>query len=221
MSVISSLLNSPLLLRKGEGIFRVDPETGEPVYIGMPHEGIFHDEEKNPLHYGIDLPLHAHLGDRTPSGQWMQGKHGEMVWQDEYGHTHRHGIDGLIHKLGELGVPEPHDFIQEVIDYVNKNHTNDAMKIPGIEDAAWRKLVGHGYSPSYNEDDALSYPYNGQGGSFATLNMSSDPEASKAKFKLAHHPESYRIGFAPILRQMLGEKYGIDIPEGADRKSVV
>jgi len=220
MSVISSLLNSPLLLRKGEGIFRVDPETGEPVYIGMPHEGIFHDEEKNPLHYGIDLPLHAHLGDRTPSGQWVTGEHKEMVWQDEYGHTHRHGIDGLIHKLGELGVPDPHDFIQEVIDHVNKNHTNDAMKIPNIDDAAWRKLVGHGYSPSYNEDDALSYPYNGQGGTFATLNMSSDPEASKAKFKLAHHPESYRLGFAPILRQMLGEKYGIDIPDGAYEEGI-
>ena len=44
--------------------------------------------------------------------------------------------------------------------------------------------------------------------------MSSDPEAAKAKFKLAQHPESYRIGFAPIIRQMLSEKYGIDIPEG-------
>jgi hypothetical protein len=214
MSVISSLLNSPLLLRKGEGIFRVDPETGESVYIGMPHEGIFHDDEKNPLHYGIDLPLHAHLGDRTPSGQWMQGKHGEMVWQDEYGHTHRHGIDGLINQLGELGVPDPHDFIQEVIDYVNKNHTNDAMKIPSIEDAAWRKLVAHNYSKSFKPEEALSYPYNGKDGTFATLNMSSNPEASTAKFKLAQHPESYRLGFAPIIRQMLGEKYGIDIPEG-------
>jgi hypothetical protein len=150
----------------------------------------------------------------------MKGEHGEMVWQDEYGHTHRHGIDGLIHKLGELGVPDPYDFIQEVIDHVNKNHTNDAMKIPSLEDAAWRKLVAHGYSPSYSEEDALSYPYNGKGGTFATLNMSSDPEASKAKFKLAHHPESYRLGFAPILKQMLAEKYGIDFPEGAYEEGI-
>ena len=220
MSVISSLLDSTLLLRKGEGIFRVDPETGEPVYIGMPHEGIFHDDEKNPLHYGIDLPLHAHLGDRTPKGQWMKGEHGEMVWQDEYGHTHRHGIDGLIHQLGELGVPDPHELVQEAIDHVNKNHANDAMKIPGIEDAAWRKLVAHGYSPSYSEEDALSYPYNGQGGTFATINLSSDAEASKSKVRLAQHPESYRMGIAPIVKMLLGEKYGIEFPEGDYREGI-
>ena len=79
MNIVHKILNSSLSIMKGEGIYRVDPETGEPVFIGMPRPEMVHSEN-NPLKFGFDLPLHAHLGDRTPSGNWKIGPHGDMVW---------------------------------------------------------------------------------------------------------------------------------------------
>ena len=220
MNVTHRLLNAKLTLRKGEGIYRLDPETGEAVYIGNPHEHLFHDNPDNPLHqtsetfaqYGMDVPLHAHLGDRTPDGKWGVGKHGEIVWTDSYGHTHRHGIDGVIHKLGEMGVKNPVALVQRAIDHTNENHTDgETHGMPGVHDKEWRQLVGHDYSASHDLEHAMEYPYRGLGGTLATVNMSADPEAPNANVKLGQHPESYRIGFAPVLRQMLKDEEGIEI----------
>tara|TARA_Y100000004_G_scaffold59474_1_gene66228 strand:+ start:5576 stop:7753 length:2178 start_codon:yes stop_codon:yes gene_type:complete len=223
MNVIQRILNAPVVMRKGEGIFRKDPETGEPTYIGNPHEHLFHDNEENPLHasssnfsdFGIDVPLHAHLGDRTPTGNWSLGKHGEIVWTDAYGHTHRHGIDGVIHQLGEMGVKDPIGLVRKAIQYTNENHEDpDNHQLPGPEDPAWRMLVGHKYNPAYDIDSSMKYPFLGKGGTLATVNMSQDPEASKTQVKLGQHPESYRIGFAPVLRKLLEEEEGITIADG-------
>jgi len=213
MNLIQMLLNSPLMLRKGEGIYRLDPETGEPVFIGMPTPEMFHDDKKNPLQGKFDLPLHAHLGDKTPGGKWIIGAHGEMVWEDDFGHQHRHGIDGLAKQLASLGVKDPIAVINEAIKMTNDSHDlGEAGHMPFFNDPAWRKLNFHSYSTSEDVDAARGYPYNGAQGSLATVNMSSAPKASKSGTKMSQFPESYRIGFAPILRTVL-EAVGIDIPD--------
>jgi len=212
MSIIHKILNSPLAIRKGEGIYRVDPETGEPVFIGMPRPEMTHSEG-NPLKYGFDLPLHAHLGDRTPHGNWKIGPHGDMVWEDQFGHHHRHGIDGVANMLGKIGVKDPAAMINEAIKITNENHTlGEKAHMPGFNDPAWRKLRYHQYNPSHTVENAYSYPYNGGKGTLATINLSSAAKVTASGQPLDQHPESYRIGFAPVLRTLI-EAAGLQVPK--------
>lgn len=212
MNIVHKILNSSLSIMKGEGIYRVDPETGEPVFIGMPRPEMVHSEN-NPLKFGFDLPLHAHLGDRTPSGNWKIGPHGDMVWEDQFGHHHRHGIDGVANMLGKIGVKDPAGMINEAIKITNENHTlGEKAHMPQFNDPAWRKLRYHSYSPSHTVEDAYSYPYNGGKGTLATVNLSSAAKATASGQPLDQHPESYRIGFAPVLRTLI-EAAGLQVPK--------
>ena len=40
------------------------------------------------------------MGELIP-GKFVKGKHDEMVYLDHNGESHHHGIDGVIHAIGE------------------------------------------------------------------------------------------------------------------------
>ena len=206
---ISSILLTRDILRKGEGTYTVDPETGELIFLGGLHPDQFH--ENNPLHDdGFDLPKNAHYGNRAAEGAWLQGQHGEHVFIDKYEQEHRHGIDAVISKVGNIlynlnkDPSKARDLVQKSIANFNKEHVDSGKQgLPDINSPEWRKLTFGDYQNAMSKEESNNFTTRGAKGTLITSNLSSKPSTKFAGFTLGRHPESYKIPFAPYLREIL------------------
>ena len=213
-SITNMLLAGRDALRKGEGTYTVDPETGELVFLGGLHPDQYH--ENNPTNdEGWDLPKTAHFGNRVVDGNWSKGPAGENIWTDQFGRVHRHGIDALIYKLTRrLQIPgeTARRMISDAIEEYNEAHVDaENQSLPDIMSPEWRKLTKTDFKPPVNLEQASKHSARGKGGTLATMFLSSDAAAKKAGAKLARHPESYSIPFVHQLRELM-ETMGYDAP---------
>jgi len=217
-SVTQALFASGLL-RKGEGIYTVDPLTGELVFLGDTHPDQYHD--LNPTNdMGFDLPKNARYGDRAAEGEWGMGADGEHVYTDIHGHEHRHGIDALIAKVSKIvGSGEvARQIISDAIGDYNDDH-QDAKNQSLPEDIMspeWRRLTKGDFASPTTVEQANQFSSRGKGGTFINLNMSSDANLKNAGKSLAQFPESYRIPFAPYLHNILKEDFKYESKSGFD-----
>lgn len=210
------------ILRKGEGTYTVDPETGELIFLGDLHPDQYH--ENNPTHeQEFDLPKNARYGDRAPKGEWIEGKFGEHVFLDQYGREHRHGIDAMIAKVADrIGDPNgeaSRKMIQDAIgDYNDEHSAGEAQHLPDMMSPEWRKLTKSEFSGPGTIEEANKFAARGKKGTFINLNLSRDASLEGKGVKLAPHPESYRIPFAPYLhdsiKNLRGDKYKAIFDEG-------
>ena len=70
-----------------------DAHIDDPTKPDVPafaHTGALHESETGIPGSGKVIP-----------GKFVPGNHGEMVYQDESGGEHLHGIDGVIRRIGE------------------------------------------------------------------------------------------------------------------------
>lgn len=213
-SITNMLLAGRDALRKGEGTYTVDPETGELVFLGGLHPDQYH--ENNPTNdEGWDLPKTAHFGNRVVDGNWSKGPAGENIWTDQFGRVHRHGIDALIYKLTRrLQIPgeTARRMISDAIEEYNEAHVDaENQSLPDIMSPEWRKLTKTDFKPPVNLEQASKHSARGKGGTLATMFLSSDAAAKKAGVKLARHPEAYSIPFVHQLRELM-ETMGYDAP---------
>ena len=131
--------------------------------------------ESNSL--GWDYPPFAHTGEAHEhetgepgvgnliKGNYEVGPHGEVIYKDELGGLHFHGIDGYMHGLGNFlekaGHKQPGDkemipaLMQEAIDRTNGKHSPE-NHIPDVLDKAHRRVVlsdyqGPGHDTGRNE----------------------------------------------------------------------
>lgn len=120
--------------------------------------------ESNSL--GWDYPPFAHTGEAHEhetgepgvgnliKGDYEVGPHGEVIYKDEAGGLHFHGIDAFMHGLGNFleksGFKNPGDkelvpsLLQEAITATNAKHSED-NHIPDVLDAAHRRVVISNY----------------------------------------------------------------------------
>jgi len=93
----------------------------------------------------MDYPAFAHDGEQILPGEWVKGPHDEHVFDTGFA-QHRHGIDAIIHKVGEFlrarGIKVPaKDVIQHAIEQFNDNHTHaDEHELAHVDSEEWRKL---------------------------------------------------------------------------------
>ncbi len=193
---------------KGDGNHGVHPVTGQPFYYGNPPPEFFHSEE-NPLNeHGFDRPLFSHYGEHgIPQGEFGLGEFGEAVFTDEHGVEHRHGIDGVIHKVGrrlrEAGLTniEPTDFVNEAIRRYNEAHKNsEEHNLPPVKSDEWRKLRSMDFQHSRSKSQASETKVRGQAGNLGTVYTNAG-RGSQPSLGLFH--ESYAIPFAPFLAAMM------------------
>ena len=198
---------------KGDGNHGVHPVTGQPFYYGNPPPEFFHSEE-NPLNeHGFDRPLFSHYGELgMPQGEFGLGEFGEAVFTDEHGVEHRHGIDGVIHKVGrrlrEAGLTniDPIDFVNEAIRRYNEAHKNSEEHfLPPVDDPEkgsdeWRKLRSMDFQHSKSQAQASETKVRGAAGTLGTVytNSGRGNQPSLGRFH-----ESYAIPFAPFLAAMM------------------
>jgi len=227
MSLFQKAVTNHLLtvgiLRKGEGTYTVDPETDELIFLGDLHPDQYH--ENNPTNeMGFDLPKNARYGDRAPEGKWITGKFGEHVFLDQYEREHRHGIDAMIAKVADriddqTGGEGARQIIQDAIgDYNDDHSTGKAQHLPDMMSPEWRKLTKSEFSGPGTMEEANNFAARGMKGTFINLNLSRDASVNNKGVKLAPHPESYRIPFAPYLhdaiKNLRGDKYNAKFDEG-------
>jgi hypothetical protein len=211
-SVTQALFASGLL-RKGEGTYTVDPLTGELIFLGDTHPDQYHD--LNPTNdMGYDLPKNARYGDRAAEGEWDRGDAGEHLFRDIHGNEHRHGIDALIAKVAKIvkSGEVARQIISDAIgDYNDEHQDAENQSLPeDIMSPEWRRLTKGQFSSPKTIEQANQFSSRGKGGTFINLNMSSDARLKNSKQPLAQHPESYRIPFAPYLKDILTEDYGFN-----------
>lgn len=226
MSLFQKSITNHLLiigmLRKGEGTYTVDPETGELIFLGDTHPDQYH--ENNPTHeQEFDLPKNARYGDRAAQGEWGEGLFGEHVFTDIYDREHRHGIDAVIAKVADrIGDPSgetARQMIQDAIDDYNDDHVDSKNQgLPDLMSPEWRKLTKSEFASPQTMDEANNFAARGKKGTLINLNLSRDASLGSKGVKLAQHPESYRIPFAPYLhdniKALRGDKYRAQFDEG-------
>jgi len=156
-----------MLILKGDGNYAF--HNGQPHLLTAPPPEAINPDPNQP-----DLPPFAHHGNAFPHelghpgmgaaipGRFEKGKHGEYVYKDESGLNHHHGIDGVIHHLGEalerhgilgqqhpeLGELTPKNLVQKAIDITNQRHqdTSGFHDIPDVESMEHRKIKIAGYT---------------------------------------------------------------------------
>ena len=162
---------------KGDGNHGVHPVTRQPFYYGNPPPEFFHSEE-NPLNRnGFDRPLFSHYGELgIPQGQFGPGEFGEAVFTDEFGVQHRHGIDGVIFKVGMklreagLGNVNAAEVVQEAIKRFNEDHKNaEEHNLPDVDSPEWRKLRSMDFQHSRSTSEASNSKVRGAAGTLGTI----------------------------------------------------
>lgn len=153
------------VIRKGDGV--VFLHDGEGDWGRFPPPESLSDDPDTP-----DIPPYAHSGHhhaeetehKTPGvghvleGKWTKGPHGGAMFVDGADGVHFHGLDGVIHAIGEffkrrrsMGLPAPPP--SEAPKIVQKGHDTynlDAVdKLPAVDSPEWRKTYigpyqGHG-----------------------------------------------------------------------------
>lgn len=201
------------LLRKGDGNYGFFGGAFQ-VQRFPPHDAHF-DDPSIP-----DVPAFAHTGalheDETGipgtgkviPGKFESGTFGEMVYRDESGGEHLHGIDGLIRSLGvalqQEGIPtDPKSIVQKAIEEYNTAHHDAKNHLPSVDDVKWRKIV---VSP-YQHGDTMSRGNYGQNGEFITTTTNSHGD----NHRYGHFLESYTIPFHNQLESVM-KKVGFQNP---------
>jgi len=200
---------------KGDGNHGAHPVTKRPFIYTHPPPEFYHSEE-NPLNeHGFDRPLFSHYGEHgVPQGQFVLGEFGEAVFLDEFGVEHRHGIDGVIRKVGrrlrEAGLTNinPIDFVNEAIERYNEAHKNsEEHYLPPVDDPErgsdeWRKLRSMDFQHSRSQTQASETKVRGKAGNLATVYTNSGRGSQRS---IGRFLESYAIPFAPFLAAMMTE----------------
>ena len=140
------------LLVKGDGNFAL---FGGGYHVQRYPPADAHNDDPNQP----DVPAFAHTGAHGEQGDrhtrcrkgdsWAVssgGNHGEVVYKDESGGEHLHGIDGVIRRIGEAmqqrGMQgDPKQIVQSAIERYNVAHPDEKNHLPNVEDMMWRKIV--------------------------------------------------------------------------------
>ena len=139
------------LLIKGDGNFAL---FGGGYHIQRYPPADAHNDDPNQP----DVPAFAHTGShgeqetgipgvgRVIPGSFVRGNHGEIVYKDESGGEHLHGVDGVIRRIGEAMVRngmrgDPKQIVQSAIDRYNVAHPDEKNHLPDVDSMMWRKLV--------------------------------------------------------------------------------
>ena len=192
------------------------------------------EEVKNTDPNGIDhAPPFAHTGSHAEEetgefgvgniipGKYEIGPHGELMYKDELGGLHFHGIDGIIHNLGNLLKSEGIDddaakLVQEAIEATNNDplyRDNPDNHLPGIGDKAWRRLVMSDYQgPKFEEQGRARQHY-------VTIDGQKQLITGYRNFHGVKSPhgmflDSLANPFQPALARILKEKHNLDPPQG-------
>jgi len=193
-----------MVIRKGDGNYGVFGGGMQSMRYPPPEAIV--DDPNIP-----DVPAFAHTGAHgeqesgTPGvghvipGDWVPGKHGELVYRDKSGGEHMHGLDGIIRAVGDsflhhgLNVPAK-DVIQKAIELHNHDHHEE---LPHVDDPAWRKI----HLGPYQGKDHKARSNFGPNGELitATTNMHGE------KHKLGTFLESYSVPFNKHLGQAMAE----------------
>ena len=201
---------------KGDGNHGVHPVTGQPFYYGNPPPEFFHSEE-NPLNRnGFDRPLFSHYGELgIPQGQFGPGEFGEAGFTDEFGIQHRHGIDGVILKVGMklreagLGNVNAAEVVQEAIRRFNEDHKNaEEHSLPDVDSPEWRKLRSMDFQHSRSTSEASNAKVRGAAGTLGTIYTNSGRGSHPS---LGRFHESYAIPFAPYLASIMSRDLGVQV----------
>ena len=139
------------LLIKGDGNFAL---FGGGYHIQRYPPADAHNDDPNQP----DVPAFAHTGahgeqetgipgvGKVIPGSFVRGNHGEIVYKDESGGEHLHGVDGVIRRIGEAMARngmrgDPKQIVQSAIDRYNVAHPDEKNHLPDVDSMMWRKLV--------------------------------------------------------------------------------
>ena len=139
------------LLIKGDGNFAL---FGGGYHIQRYPPADAHNDDPNQP----DVPAFAHTGahgeqetgipgvGKVIPGSFVRGNHGEIVYKDESGGEHLHGVDGVIRRIGEAMARngmrgDPKQIVQSAIDRYNTAHPDEKNHLPDVDSMMWRKLV--------------------------------------------------------------------------------
>jgi len=174
------------VLRKGDGIIFM--HDGTPAWGRFPPpEALDYDRE-----LGFDAPPFSHTGAHhhddtdhaTPGvghqidGQFEPAPHGGFVFKDGGGGAHFHGLDALIHGIGEyfsrrinMGIPNqpaPSQAIEAVQRGLDRYNETATDKLPDVQSPEWRR-IGIGRYQGKGHDKKLTRKVRGADGNLATM----------------------------------------------------
>ena len=217
------------IILKGDGVYAY--YGGQGHLLTSPPPEALHPDPNTPdvpiyAHYGAYRPHksgHAGMGELIP-GKFGVGKHGEMVYIDENGEAHHHGIDGVIHAIGEslekngilgqnhpvLGVLDPKLLVQKAIDMTNSEHADKtgAQDIPDVDSMKHRKIRIAGYGGRRPTVRAHNTPK----GDYITAYTN----RPNRKERIGAMIESYAVPYNHNLSRILLETLGLDDLAGAE-----
>jgi len=225
---LSVLVRKSIIL-KGDGVYAY--YGGQGHLLTAPPPEAMHPDPNTPdvplyAHYGAYRPHksgHAGMGELIP-GKFGVGKHGEMVYIDENGEAHHHGIDGVIHAIGEslekngmlgqnhpiLGKLDPKLLVQRAIDMTNSEHADKtgAQNIPDVDDMKHRKIRIAGYGGRRPTVRAHNTPK----GDYITA-YTNRPNRQE---RIGAMIESYAVPYNHNLSRILLETLGLDDLAGSE-----
>lgn len=194
------------LLIKGDGNYGV---FGGAYHVQRyPPEDAHNDDPNQP-----DVPAFAHTGGfhegetgipgvgRVIPGEFIRGNHGEIVYRDQSGGEHLHGVDGVIRRIGEAmakrGIRgDPKQIIQSAIDRYNTLHPDKDNHLPDVDSMMWRKLFVAPY-----QRDVMSRGNYGPNGNLITTTTNSHGK----RHRYGTFLESYSIPFHNQLEEAMKE----------------
>ena len=194
------------LLIKGDGNFAL---FGGGYHIQRYPPADAHNDDPNQP----DVPAFAHTGahgeqetgipgvGKVIPGGFVRGNHGEIVYKDESGGEHLHGVDGVIRRIGEAMVRngmrgDPKQIVQSAIDRYNTAHPDEKNHLPDADSMMWRKLVVGPY-----QRDVMNRGNYGPEGRLITTTTNSHGQNHKYGTFL----ESYSIPFHNQLEEAMKE----------------
>ncbi len=217
------------IILKGDGVYSY--HGGTPHLMTSPPPEAFHPDPNVP-----DVPAYAHFGAAKPHpsghpgmgelipGDFSIGKHGEHVYIDHNGETHHHGIDGVLHSVGEalerngmlgqnhpqLGQLTPQALVQRAIEMTNNEHQDKSgfHHIPDVDSMEHRKIRVAGYGGR----KPLNRAHRSQSGEYITAYTN----RPNRKEKVGAMIESYAVPYNHNLQKILLETLGISDLVGAE-----
>ena len=223
------------IILKGDGVYGYygHPETGQlvPFLKTSPPPEAFHPDPNVPdvpayAHYGAAKPHpsgHPGMGELIP-GNFTRGKHKEHVYIDENGETHHHGIDGVLHSIGEalerkgmlgsnhpqFGELTPQNIVQRAIEMTNAEHQDKsgAQDIPDVDSMKHRKIRVAGYGGR----KPTSRAHNTHDGEYITAYTN----RPNRKEKVGAMIESYGVPYNHNLQKILLQGLGLSDMVGAE-----
>jgi len=163
-------------------------DPNKPDIPAFAHTGALHEKETGVPGVGKVIP-----------GKWVPGNHGEMVYQDESGGEHLHGIDGVVRRIGEgmaqQGITgNPKQIVQKAIELYNEKHPDQKNHLPNVDDMMWRKLFVAPY-----QRDVMNRGNYGPNGNLITTTTNSHGK----NHRFGTFLESYSIPFHSQLEEAM------------------